>query len=341
MAVPSGLTGPAISDVVLSKHGDRGRVPLSMAGIRATWGVNAAGEFSAFARLSDALRYEANPEYLRGWWLHYDHPLLGPWGGPIDDVAVPDNDTIELAAQGWLSLLEKRLTKRRTTTVIATAGTIAARLVRDAGAVEPTGLLVATPDAWGDFISWRDDGGEVLPALSRISRMSDQDYAVGDADRTFYWRRRFGANLTGSVQLVQGAHVARWRATYVLEPVVTEVVLAPNDRQRFARVPAVSGFDRDAYARYGPRQQRGTIRGRVDRASAQGAARKQAERLARLGRLIELDVVDFDRVWSRFRKGDTIRVVLQQMDAALDVRVLLMSWDQDANLVRISGEITS
>ena len=337
--IPSGARGAATGDVILAKHGDRGRVPLACGGIRVSWEVNAAGEFSAFARLPDALAIEPLIENLRGWWLTWEHPELGDWGGVVTDVAIRSSGVVELAARGWLALLEKRLTRRRAISVTATAGAIAGRLVRFAGAVEPTGIAGVDCDEWGEFVAWRDDGSEVLSAINRLARMSDQDVAVGEADRVFYWRRRYGADLTGSVQLVQGAHVADWRPAWSLDPVVTEVVLAPSDRQRFAAVPAVSGYDADAYARFGPRQLRGTIRGRVARPSAQAAARKQAERLARLGRLIELDVVNHDGCWTRFRKGDTVAVVLADIDRALAVRVLLMSYDQDADLVRVSGEI--
>lgn len=341
MALPSGATGAGMGDVVLAKHGDRGRVPLALSGIRASWQVNGAGEFSGFARLPDGLAIEAEPDALRGWWLLWAHPLLGTWGGVVTDVAVPASGVLELAARGWLALLDKRLTRRRSVAVTAHAGAVAARLVRDAGAAAPTGIAGMSAHEWGDFVAWRDDGSEVLSALARLARMSDQEYAVDDDTRVFTWRQRYGRDRTASVQLVQGAHIADWRVSYSLDPVVTEVVLAPSDRQRFATVPAVSGHDADAYARYGPRQQRGTIRGRLARASVQGAARRQAEQLARRGQLIELDVVDFDRCWERFRKGDTIRVILADIDTALAVRVLLMSFDQDANLVRVSGEIVA
>jgi hypothetical protein len=337
--IPSGVIGPAMGDVILSAHGDRGRRPLQMSGIRASWEINSAGEFSAFCRLTDALAIEPEPELLRGWWIEWEHPTLGVWGGVVQDVAIPDSGTMELSARGWLSLLDKRITHKRNTTVTAHAGPIAARIVRDAGRIHPTGIAGVSADAWGDFVAWRDDGSEVTAAVRRLSDMSDQDFTVGEDDRIFYWRRRFGSDKTGSVQLVQGTHISRWRASYALAPVVTEVILAPNDRQRFARVPAVSGFDSAAYAAYGPRQQRGTIRGRLDRASARGAAQKQAEQLSRRGRLIELDVVDFDNIWERFRKGDVINVLLSDIDDCLAVRVLLMSWDQDSNLVRISAEI--
>jgi hypothetical protein len=339
MSLPSGASGPATGDVILSQHGDRGRRPLQMSGIRASWEINGAGEFSAFARLTDALSIEPEPEALRGWWLMWQHPDLGEWGGVVTDVAIRSSQTIELAARGWLALLDKRLTRRRRTSVTAHAGAIAARIVRDAGMIEPTGIAGQSCDEWGDFVAWRDDGADVLSVLTRLSGMSDQDYTVGESDRIFYWRRRFGSNLTSSVQLLTGTHIAEWRPSWSLDPIITEVVLAPNDRQRFATVPSVSGVARDAYATYGPRQQRGTIRGRVARPSAKGAAQKQADRLSRLGQLIELDVVNFDTCWSRFRKGDTITVVVPDIDRALAVRVSLMSWEQDSNVVRISGEI--
>lgn len=338
-AVPSGATGPALGDVVLAQHGDRGRVPLQMSGIRASWEVNGAGEFSAFARLTDALAIEPDPEELRGWWLTWEHPALGDWGGVVTDVAIRSSGIVELACRGWLDLLAKRLTRQRNTSISAYAGAIAGRIVRDAGRDAPTGILDTSCDDGGPFVAWRDDGGEVLAAINRLADTSDQDYAVGESDRIFYWRRRFGTDLTSSVQLLAGTHVSEWRPTFSLDPVITEVVLAPSDRQRFATVPAVSGFDAAAYGRYGPRQQRGTIRGKVARPTAQGAATKQAERLARLGRLIELDIVNFDGCWSRFRKGDTITVVVPDIDRALAVRVLLMSFDQDADLLRVSGEI--
>jgi hypothetical protein len=120
---------------------------------------------------------------------------------------------------------------------------------------------------------------------------------------------------------------------------VTEVVLAPDDRRRFATAPAVSGSDAAAYAAFGPRQQRGTVRGRLKRAAAQGVATKQAERLSRRGRLIELDLVDADGCFARVRKGDAVTVLLPDVDAALVVRLLALSWDQDSGVLRASGEI--
>lgn len=339
MSIPSGLVGPALGDVIIAAHGDRGRFPLHCAGVRASWEVNQPGEFSAYARLTDLWEHVTEPSDLRGMWLMWEHPYLGDWGGVITDVAVPSRGTLELAARGWLALLDKRLTRQRDTAVLAHAGAIAGRVVRDAGAVEPTGIVSVDADNWGDFVAHRDDGGEVLSTLARLSAMSDQDYGVGEADRIFYWRRRWGRNLTTSVQLVQGAHIADFRPSWALGPVVTEVVLSPSDPSRFATTPSVSGRDADTYAAFGPRQQRGTFRGNLNRASAQSVARKQAERFARRGHLIELDIVNHDGCFARFRRGDTITVVLADTDAAYHVRVLLMSWDQESNVLRVSGEM--
>jgi hypothetical protein len=339
MRIPSGLTGPALSDVILAKHGDRGRVPLELGGIRASWEVNQPGEFSAFARLDDVRSLVTYLADLRGWWLMWEHPYLGHWGGVITDLVLSARGTVEIAARGWLALLDKRLTRRRDTSVIAHAGPIAARLVRDAGAVAPTGIVSTDAEEYGEFVDWRDDGGEVLSALSRLSFMSDQDFSVGEHDRIFYWRRRFGTNKTGSVQLVQGTHIADWRPSYALGPVVNEVVLSPNDSQRFAKSPSIAGHDSASYAAFGPRQQRGTYRGAMARPAVQSIARKQAERFARRGHLIELDIVNASDCFDWFRKGDTITAVIADLDQALQVRILLMSWDQDSDLVRVSGEI--
>lgn len=337
--IPTGASGPAMGDVILAKHGDRGRVPLETGGIRASWEISAAGDFSAFCRLSDVLEHVDAPKDLRGWWLTWDHPYLGAWGGVISDLALRSGGVLEIAAQGWLALLEKRLTRRRDVSVIAHAGGIAARLVRDAGAVDPTGIAGTSADEWGDFVTWRDDGGEVLSALSRLASLSDQDYTVGESDRVFYWRRRFGTDNRHRVQLVQGTHVAEWRPSWSLAPVVTEVILAPSDRTRFAKAPSVAGHDADAYAAFGPRQQRGTMRGRVARSSARATAEKQAAKLARRGQLIDFDVVNVDGCFGWFSKGDTITVLLSEIDAALAVRCLVLSWDQDADILRVSGEI--
>src|SRR6187549_708475 len=100
LRVPSGVLGPALGDVILMEHGDRGRQPLQMSGIRASWEINSAGEFSAFCRLSDALAIEPEPELLRGWWIEWKHPTLGVWGGVVQDVAIPDTGTMELSARG-------------------------------------------------------------------------------------------------------------------------------------------------------------------------------------------------------------------------------------------------
>ena len=339
MAVPSGRSGAAMGDAVLAKHGDRGRATLRLGGVRAGWELSAPGEFSAFCRLSDALDLEADPADLRGWWIAWEHPDIGPWGGVVSDVALRDSGVLEIAGQGWLSLLEKRLTRRRDTTITAPAGAIANRIVRQAGSGAPTGIAGVDCEAWGDFVSWRDDGGEVLPALSRLARMSDQEYVVGPADRVFYWRRAYGTDRRRSVQLFAGIHVTSWRPAWSLAPVVTEVVLTPSDRSRFATAPAVSGYDADAYARFGSRQVRAPIRGRVARSSARAVADRQAERLARQGAVLDFEVADVDGCRSRFGLGDTITVVLPEIDRALAVRCLALTWDQESDLLRVSGEI--
>jgi len=339
MAIPSGATGPALGDVILAKHGDRGRQNLTMGDVAVSWEVNAAGAFSAFAPIDEVLEISSNPEDLRAWWLMWQHPTLASFGGPVTDVAVRSTGVIEIAATGWLALLAKRLTRRRDQAVSAQAGAIAARIVRDAGAVEPTGIAGVSADEWGDFVAWRDSGGEVLSAIGSLANLSDQDFAVGEEDRIFYWRRRFGADLSSSVQLVAGTHIADWRPSWSLDPVVTEVVLSSSNRNRFATAPSVSGNDSAAYAAFGPRQQRGTYRGRLPRAVVQSAATKQAERLSRLGQLITFDVVDVDGCFAWFRRGDTITVLIPEIDRALKVRCLALSWNQDSNILRVSGEI--
>lgn len=339
--IPSGASGPALGDVILARHGDRGRQHLTMGGVAVSWEVNAAGAFSAFAPIDELLEISANPEDLRGWWLMWQHPTLASFGGPVTDVAIRSTGIVEIAATGWLALLAKRLTRRRDQAVSAQAGAIAARIVRDAGAVEPTGIAGVSADEWGDFVAWRDNGGEVISALGSLANLSDQDFAVGEDDRIFYWRRQFGADLSASVQLVQGYHIADWRPSWSLDPVVTEVVLSSSNRNRFATAPSVAGHDADAYGAFGPRQMRGTYRGRLPRAVVQSAAIKQAERLSRLGQLITFDVVDVDGCFGWFRRGDTITVVIADIDRALKVRCLALSWSQDANILRVSGEITA
>lgn len=337
--IPSGASGPAQGDVILSRHGDRGREPLACAGIAASWEVNAAGAFSGFARLSDVLAISPNPEDLRGWWLTWSHPTLPDWGGEITDVAIRSSGVVELAAAGWLVLLSKLLTRRRNIQVSAQAGAIAARIVRDAGSVSPTGISGVSADEWGDYVGWRDDGGEVLSAISRLANLSGQDYGVTEDTRIFTWRRQWGADLSNSVQLVQGTHISDWRPAWSIDPIVTEVVLSSSNRNRFATAPSVSGNDSAAYAAFGPRQMRGTYRGRLPRSAVQAAAKHQAERLSRLGQVITFDVVDVDHCFSWFRRGDTITVVLADIDRALRVRCLALSWDQDSNVLRVSGEI--
>lgn len=339
--IPSGATGPALGDVVIARHGDRDRQHLTCGDVAVSSEVNAAGAFSAFAPIDEVLQITPNPEDLRGMWVMWQHPTLADFGGVVTDVAVRSNGAVEIASGGWLSLLSKRLTRRRDQSVNAQAGAIAARIVRDAGAVEPTGIAGVSADEWGEFVGWRDDGGEVLSALSRLRNLSGQDYAVGESDRIFYWRRQFGTDLSSSVQLVTGAHIADWRPSWSLDPVVTEVVLSSSNRNRFATAPSVSGHDAAAYAAFGPRQLRGTYRGRLPRSAVQLAATKQAELLSRRGQLIDFDVVDVDGCFAWFRRGDTITVVLADISRALKVRCLALSWSQDSNILRVSGEVLS
>jgi len=338
-AIPTGLTGPSMSDVIIAAHGDRGRTPLQCGGLRASWEVNQTGDFSAFARIDDVREIVSSPADLLGYWLMWEHPYLGDWGGVITDVRVQIPGVVEIAAQGWLALLDKRLTRRRDVAVMAHAGAIAARLVHDAGAVNPTGIVETSFDASGDFVSWRDAGAEVLSSLGRLAQMSDQDFGVGESDRIFYWRSTFGSDIAHRVQLVQGTHIASWRPSWALGPVVNEVVLSSSNADRFVQAKSISGHDATAYSAYGPRQMRGTYRGLISRSAVQSIAQRQAERFSRRGKLIELSVVNHDGCFAWFRRGDTITALLPDIDAALRVRVLLMSWDQDSDVMRVSGEI--
>lgn len=340
-SIPGGIYGDALGDVILSRSGDRERQALAMAGVVCSWETNAAGEFSAFAKLEDVRAIEPSLDALRGWWLIWEvHPHLPTWGGRITDVVVTADQTVELDARGWLDVLAKRLTRRRNTSISATAGAIAARLVRDTNLSDATGLSDVAFDDAGAFVSWQDDGGEVLDALSRLADLSGQEFCVDEDTRAFSWRNQCGSDLTSSVQLVQGRHIVDWRPAWSLEPIITEVVLDPADKNRFRTAPAVSGFADAAYTAYGPRQARGTYRGQLPRAAAQAVASRQASSLADRGRLIECDVVDADGCFAWFRRGDTITVVLADIDRALAVRILVMSYDQSSDLVRISGEIT-
>lgn len=334
-----GRAGPAVGDVVLAKWGDRGRMPLATWGMRVSWEINAAGELSALAALADVRTVTDDPEDLRGWWLTWEHPTLASWGGVITDIAVGPDRTVEIAARGWLELLAKRLTRKRATMIVANPGAIAGRLVRDVGAAAPTGIADTDCDEWGDFVPWQDDGGEILDALRTLSDASGQDYGVDEENRIFRWRRQWGSDKTASVQLVQGYHVAAWRPSWSLEPIVTEVVLSPDNPSRFLTAPDIAGVDAAAYAVFGPRQQRGTYHGRQPRAAAAAIASAQAAKLAGMGRLIELDVVDADGCWSWFRRGDTITVVIADLDRALQVRCRALSWDHEGDRLTVSGEV--
>lgn len=336
----SGPFGPGLGDAVIAKWGDRGRVPLTLSGLAVSWAVNEAGELSGVAALDDVRDIVDNPEDLRGWWVTWEHPTLAPWGGVITDVTAGSSSAVEVAARGWLALLDKRLTRRRSMAVTAPAGAIVSRLLRDVSTSPPTGLTDVDADEWGSFVTWQDDGGEILDALRQIADASDQDYGVGEDDRVFRWRRQWGADRSGSVQLVQGYHLADWTPAWSLDPIITEVILSNDDTRRFASAPGIAGRDAEAYAAFGPRQQRGTYHGRLQRSGVSAIAAKQSRKLSRLGRLIEFDVVDVDDCWGWFRRGDTITVLIADLDRALVVRCLVISWDQDTNVVRVSGEVT-
>lgn len=331
--------GPAVFTIAITNPGDDTPTVLDVAGVSASWQVSGQTALSCEAE-TDTLLHTFQTIDLRGKWLRWDHGTLGTWAGQITDVEADYGaGTTEIAATDFSSLLDSRRIDKVYDVTASPAGGLAKRVVIDAAreAGGYTWIQNIFADQTGDQITLQLRGGKVSDALQTIADRSMDEWWV-DAQRQLWWQRRRGGNKTGSVQVVEGRHIVNHRYSLALGPIVNDLLAVPAD-ERYAKSQAFVIDDDASIQRFGRRQDQRTYSSMVTESTIRPLALKDLTKLKALGDTIQFDLVNIDGCFSWFGDGDSIMLLLPSVGRSMQVRVLARSYDTDAAVLTVSGDV--
>lgn len=215
------MTVRVYDEAVISAPGnlEPRRVPL--AGTQCSWEINGAGSFSAFVRLDD-LRAAGLVGDIKGYWVVYP-TSAGLWGGVISGQ--PTTGTyMEIAAQGFLTLVKGRVLTERLVAMGGSAGGLARRALSLAGAGSPTFLDIGDIDEGGGALTLELTGDVANDVLPQLAEAGDVEWVV-TAERVFHLARRLGHDRSATVRLVEDRHIAQARVNDDLEATTSSQVL--------------------------------------------------------------------------------------------------------------------
>lgn len=336
--------GPSALEVQITTPGELAPTVLTVNGVAASWKYTGQTRFSAEVLTSDLLTNFGSID-LRAYWLRWDHKTLGPWAGEITDCEADlSTGTTEIAATDFSSLLESRRIAKVYDVQSATAGALFKRIIVDAQR-ETDGyswIRSIFADETGDPLDLKLRGGSVLDAVGTLENRSTEEWWVDDL-RQAWWQRRRGRNLTGSVQLVDGVHIVGGRYTLALGPLKNDLLVVPAD-ERYALSQTFAIDDDASIKRFGRRQDQLTYDSLVTKSTLLPVARRDLNRLKSLGDTIQFDVAnlainDNQCAFAAFREGDSILLLLPSVNRAMQVRVLVRSYDTDSGILQISADV--
>ena len=215
------MTGRIYDEAVVSAPGnlEPRRVPL--AGTQCSWSINEAGSLSAFVRLDD-MRAAGLVGDIKGYWVTYP-TTAGLWGGVITGQPSTGN-YLEIAAEGFVSLVKGRVLTERLVAMGGSAGGLARRALAQAGAGNPTFLDIGAIDEGGGALTVDLTGDVATDVLPQLAEAGDVEWVV-TAERVFTLARRLGNDLSATVRLVEDRHIAQARVNDDLETVAAGQVL--------------------------------------------------------------------------------------------------------------------
>ena len=311
------------------------RVPVT--GASRSWSVEGSGSLSAEIISSDLIGYGLNDE-MRGHWITIADDDAGTWGGVITDVQPNGDGTTEVAAEDWGALLGARRLPNRSRGLYGPAGTVARQAITESTRRHGTPIKVRTADDLGLSVALDLDGSDLRDALDSIADESGQEWWIDDDTMAWYWGIK-GCDLTGTVQLIEGYHIADWRAPTSLEPVINDLEAYPtSDRAAIRQTVRVE--DGASIAAVGRRQGSQGIAAGTHGIHIRSRAIGLVGELAQLGQSLELDVLNTDRVWADYRHGDTVCVLLPSISVQCTARIMARSLD-DTGVMAVSAQIVS
>lgn len=318
-------TQPVLSRVLIARRNTDDAAEVLTSGLRVSWELNAAGSIAFTVPVNDILEAmlpDASTNLttdLLGYWVWYEHPTAGTWGGVITSLTLADG-VIEVAGQGFMILLRRRLGSVYgnivADPVTAQSGAHLRAAIYSAdtdviGTVDPEPIPLTgdwpTQLASGPTIQFNaireDIYDNILPKLTSDIGCE----LVVNADRTV----RYGVNIGQQRDrlFIEGRHIVASRWTDDLWNITTAVVVTGQDAVNGATYVAAQ---RDAamVARFGSLIERRDIGAVAGQSVVDAEALKIASKFAKKQAAVELRLADVDECFLDVREGDEVRVAL-------------------------------
>lgn len=340
LLIPDLSNGPGLTDVILSHPGGADARVFSSSDFAMSRAVNDHGSLAFDLALDDVVAWVSSPDRLRFKWVRWgEHATLGVHTGVIIDVrSDPDLGIVDCTAYGHSWRLKRRITPRRDRVITGPPGAVITSILTSVGADDPLPISGIDADEAGDPITFEARAQNVYDVIRAVQTRSNQEWLVDPETRRLQWRVQIGTDRTGTVQLMDGVHIAGYAPVASGEGMTNALFAQPDD----ARYRAQRGFwaTRDASIDlYGRLEESQTYVGAVTRSSLGPIARADLARRSRRGRTLTLDVADVDGCFGLFGLGDTIRVSLDRIETAYDFRVMAQSWRADTNILSMTGYV--
>lgn len=333
------------SDLLLCERDQTGdRVRVGVSGLQASWELNAPGALSCRVPLAD-LRAAGLPPDLRGWWVRWEHPSCGAWGGVVQQQSLQDG-VLEIAAASFAVLARKRLVTLRG--LVDNVGAVFLKCLKLAEQRTPkTGLVVLDDNiAAGTFLVGTDFVNadlydEVIPLLTEQAGCV---WSV-DADRVVRFAQQASLSATEpAATLSEGVEVAtaRWvdDVTTVSNSIVVigqELASGQSSNVQPRNLTPEKRQDTASMERYGRLEERITF----DPFTKQGWLKTWAD--ARIAELadpsasVTLTVADTAGAWDAVREGTVLRLRLGLSGIDGKMRVASRAVDPQAGTLVVSG----
>jgi hypothetical protein len=275
----------------------------------------------------------------RGYWLYHDHGDLGLWGGVIQQVRHDlSTGTTEVAGQTFESLLDAKRTAKTYEVADGDAGGIAQKVIADSakdGSAFITGFRVA-PTGLVD-INLRSE--QVVDVINQLSTLADADWRV-TPQRYFEFAPRIGTNRS-TVALKEGTNIGAGSEIILdLSPIVNDLA-AMTAVTEYTRRTAVVVRDDPSIEQIGQRQGTIVYSYLVKESALRPAAKKELQRLLRLGRAATIEVLNVNHIWSAFSVGDTVRLLIPSCNVDAYFRPTVRTWSSDDDKVFVTGEFST
>ena len=311
------------------------RVPVT--GVSCSWAVEGTGSLSAEVKSSDLVTYGLNDE-LRGHRIVIEDDDAGTWSGKISDVQPNGDGTTEIAAGDNKTHFEAIRLPKRSRALYGPAGTVALQAITESTRRHGTPIKVRTADDFGLSVALDLDGSDLRNALDSIANESGQEWWIDPDTFELRWGIK-GYDLTNSVQLIEGKHIADWRAPTSLDPVINDLEAFPTSDYAAMR-QTVRVENGASIAAVGLRQDSQGIAAGTHGIHIRSRAIGLVNELAQLGQSLEFDVLNVDRVWADYREGDTVCVLLPSISVQLTARIMARSLDE-SRVMSVSADVIS